>query len=90
MLFRSFGLLGLDRIRIDPYVRGAGNASSTQVTVSLTKDLSISYSQDLATNQQRVIQVEYFLSKKLSIVASREDNNETTALGLDIRLRKRF
>jgi hypothetical protein len=52
--------------------------------------LSVTYSQDLSSNQQRVLQVEYFLSKDLSLVASREENNETTALGLDIRLRKRF
>jgi translocation and assembly module TamB len=84
-----FGLLGLDRLRIDPYVVGAGNKSA-QITLSVTKDLSVTYSQDLSSNQQRVIQVEYFLSKNLSLLATREENNETTALGLDIRLRKRF
>jgi len=84
-----YGLLGLDRVRIDPYLVGAGNKSA-QITLSVTRDLSVTYSQDLSSNQQRVIQVEYFLSKNLSLVASREENNETTALGLDIRLRKRF
>ena len=85
----KFGLLGLDRLRIDPYVVGGGNKSA-QITLSVTKDLSVTYSQDLSSNQQRVIQVEYFLSKNLSLLATREENNETTALGLDIRLRKRF
>ena len=84
-----FGLLGLDRVKIDPYLVGAGNKSA-QITLSVTRDLSVTYSQDLSSNQQRVIQVEYFLSKNLSLVASREENNETTALGLDVRLRKRF
>jgi translocation and assembly module TamB len=88
-LGNRFGLLGLDRVRIDPYLVGAGNKSA-QITLSVTRDLSVTYSQDLSSNQQRVIQVEYFLSKNLSLVASREENNETTALGLDIRLRKRF
>jgi translocation and assembly module TamB len=88
-LGNRFGLLGLDRVRVDPYVVGAGN-NSAQITLSVTRDLSVTYSQDLSSNQQRVLQVEYFLSKNLSLVASREENNETTALGLDIRLRKRF
>jgi len=34
--------------------------------------------------------IEYFISKNLSIVASREESNETSALGLDVKLRKRF
>ncbi len=88
-LGNRFGLLGLDRVRIDPYLVGAGNKSA-QVTLSVTRDLSVTYSQDLSSNQQRVIQVEYFLSKDLSLVASREENNETTALGLDVKLRRRF
>ena len=88
-LGNRLGLLGLDRVRIDPYLVGAGNKSA-QITLSVTRDLSVTYSQDLSSNQQRVIQVEYFLSKNLSLVASREENNETTALGLDVRLRKRF
>lgn len=88
-LGNRYGLLGLDRIRIDPYVVGAGSKSA-QITLSVTKDLSVTYSQDLSSSQQRLIQVEYFLSKNLSLLGTREENNETTALGLDIRLRKRF
>jgi translocation and assembly module TamB len=84
-----FGLLGLDRVKIDPYLVGAGNKSA-QIRLAVTRDLAVTYSQDLSSNQQRVIQIEYFLSKNLSLVASREENNETSALGLDIRLRKRF
>ena len=68
-LGNRYGLLGLDRVRIDPYLVGAGNKSA-QITLSLTRDLSVTYSQDLSSNQQRVIQVEYFLSKNLSLLAS--------------------
>jgi translocation and assembly module TamB len=88
-LGNRYGLLGLDRVKIDPYLVGAGNKSA-QITLSVTRELSVTYSQDLSSNQQRVIQVEYFLTKNLSLVASREENNESSALGLDIRLRKRF
>jgi translocation and assembly module TamB len=87
-----FGLLGLDRIRIDPYLSTENNNTRARVTVTeqVTKDLSVTYSQDVASNEQRVILIEYFFSNNLSILASREETRDTPALGLDIRWRKRF
>ena len=84
--------MGLDWIRIDPHFEGATNNPSVRVTLQqqVSKDLSVTYSQDLATSQQSIIMIEYFLNKNLSIVASREESNETSALGLDIKFRKRF
>ena len=84
--------MGLDWIRIDPTFEGATNNPSVRVTLQqqVSKDLSVTYSQDLATSQQSIIMIEYFLNKNLSIVASREESNETSALGLDIKFRKRF
>jgi hypothetical protein len=86
------GLMGLDWIRVDPHFDNAANNPALRVTLSqqVSKDLSVTYSQDLSSTQQRIIMIEYFLSKNLSIVASREDNNEASALGLDIKLRRRF
>jgi len=86
------GLMGLDWIRVDPHFDNVANNPALRVTLSqqVSKDLSVTYSQDLSSTQQRIILIEYFLSKNLSIVASREENNETSALGLDIKLRKRF
>jgi translocation and assembly module TamB len=87
-----FGLMGLDWIRFDLPVEAANSNPSLRVTLSqqVSKDLSVTYSQDLATSQQRLVLIEYFLTKNLSIVASREEANEISALGLDIKLRKRF
>jgi translocation and assembly module TamB len=87
-----FGLMGLDWIQIDPHFETAIANPTLRVTLSqqVSKDLSVTYSQDLASNQQRLVMIEYFISKNLSIVASREESNETSALGLDIKLRKRF
>lgn len=87
-----FGLMGLDFIRVDLPIESANANPSLRVTLSqqVSKDLSVTYSQDLATSQQRLILVEYFLNKNLSIVASREEANEISALGLDVKLRKRF
>ena len=79
----------LSRVRIDPFLVGAENDPVARVTVSeqITRDLAITYSQDLSSNRQQVILIEYFLSNDTSFLASRD---ETGALGLDIRLRKRF
>ena len=84
--------MGLDWIRVDPVFEGATNNPAVRVTLSqqVSKDLSVTYSQDLATSQQSIIMIEYFLNKNLSIVASREESNETSALGLDVKFRKRF
>ncbi len=39
---------------------------------------------------QRVIMIESSLSKNLSIVAAREETNDSSAFSLDIRLRRRY
>ena len=84
-----FGLIGLDRVRIDPFLVDAANNTAARVTIPLqvTKDLSITYSQDISTSQQQIIQIEYFISKNTSIVATRD---ELGSLALDIKHRTRF
>jgi translocation and assembly module TamB len=84
-----FGLLGLDRVRIDPFLVGAEEDPVTRITISeqITKDLSITYSQDLSSNRQQIILIEYFISRDTSVIASRD---ETGALGLDLKFRARF
>ena len=79
----------LNSVRVDPFLVGAENDPVARVTVSeqITRDLTITYSQDLSSNSQQIIQIEYFLNSDTSFIASRD---ETGALGLDIRLRRRF
>jgi hypothetical protein len=81
------GVLG--RVRIDPFLVGAENNPVARVTISeqITRDLAITYSQDLSSSRQQIILIEYFLNNDTSFIASRD---ETGALGVDIRLRKRF
>jgi translocation and assembly module TamB len=83
------GLFGLDRVRVDPFLIGAENNPGARITLSeqVTKDLSITYSQDLSSNRQQIIQIEYFVNRTTSILASRD---ELGNFGLDVRLRKRF
>ena len=86
----KFNLLGLERIvRIDPFVVGAQNSTTARITLSqqVTKDLSVTYSRDLTSNKQQIIQIEYFVTKNISILASKDEND---VRALDLRLRKRF
>jgi translocation and assembly module TamB len=85
----SLGLLGTGRVRIDPFLVGAENNRGARVTLSeqVTKDLSVSYSQDITTNGQQVILIEYFISRNTSIVASRDEEG---FFGLDVRHRTRL
>jgi translocation and assembly module TamB len=83
------GLLGLDRVRVNPLIVGRGNNPGARITLSeqVTPSLSITYSQDVSSNQEQVILIEYFVDRNTSIVASRD---ELGNLGLDVRKRKRF
>jgi len=83
------GLLGAGRVRIDPFSVGASNTQGTRITLSeqVTKDLSVTYSQDLSSNRQQVILIEYFVSRNTSVLASRD---ELGNFGLDLRHRTRI
>ena len=82
-------LFGLNRFSVDPLLTGRGTDPTARVTVGrrITKDLSITYSTNIASNQDQVILIEYQASDKLSFVASRAQDG---TFGLDVRLRKRF
>jgi autotransporter translocation and assembly factor TamB len=82
------GVLG-NSVRIDPFLVGAENDPKARITLSqqFSKDLSVTYSQDVSSNRQQIIQIEYFVTKNTSILASRD---ETGALGLDVKVRRRF
>lgn len=82
-------ILGGSKVRIEPFQVGAESNPGTRITLSqqVTKDLSITYSQDLSSNRQQVITVEYFVSRNTSVVATRD---ELGNLGLDVRHRTRI
>ncbi|PYP89621.1 MAG: hypothetical protein DMF61_02835 [Blastocatellia bacterium AA13] len=84
-------LFGLNRFSIDPLLVGRGSDPSARVTIGqrVTKDFTITYSQNLTSGingLDRVVLVEYRLSNKLSIIGVRDERD----IGFDIRLRKRF
>jgi translocation and assembly module TamB len=83
------GFLGSGHVRIEPFAVGASSNTGTRVTVSeqVTKDLAVTYSQDLSSSRQDIILIEYFVSRNTSIQASRD---ELGNFGMDVRLRKRL
>lgn len=85
-------LFGLSRFSIDPLLVGRGNDPTARVTIGqrITKDLTVTYSQNLTSGPsgiERVVLVEYRLSNRFSVVGYRNERGE---LGFDVRLRKRF
>lgn len=84
-------LFGITRLRVDPMLGGsvAGQNAAARVSVEeqVTRDLTITYISSAASTQQQVIQVEYNVSRKVSILALRDENG---TFGLDIKIKKRF
>ena len=82
-------LFGLDRFRVDPFLVGNERDPSARVTFGqqVTKDVSITYSTSVSSNEQQVILIEYQVNDSTSIIASRDAEG---AFGLDVRFRKRL
>src|SRR5262249_20064937 len=83
------GVLGTGRVRVDPFLVGTQNNPGARITLSeqVKKELSVTYSQDLSSNRQQVILIEYFVSRNTSILATRD---ELGNFGVDLRHRIRI
>ena len=82
-------IFGLQSFRVDPFLSGAGNDPTARITVSerIAKDLNVTFSRNLTTNEEQIIVVEYLVSRNVSIVGTRDENGN---FGVDFRLRKRL
>jgi translocation and assembly module TamB len=87
-------LFGITRFRVDPGLAEIGSTGSSQnaaarVTVEqqVTRELTITYVSNVGSTQQQVIQVEYNLSRNVSIVALRDYNG---TFGIDFKIKKHF
>ena len=75
-------LFGVTNFRIDPFLAsslattGVTQTTEARVTIQkqVTHDLSVMYSTNAASNQQQVIEVDYALSRNITIVALRDIN----------------
>lgn len=82
-------LFGVSRIKIDPNLYGPGIGTGPRVTVEerLTPDFTVTYSTNTSGSQQRVIEIEYDLSDRVSLIGERDLNG---VFGVEVRFRHRF
>jgi hypothetical protein len=82
-------IFGLESFRVDPFLAGAENDPTARITVSerLSKDMMVTFSRNLTTNQEQIVVIEYDVTKDLSLLATRDEDGK---YGLDFRFRKRW
>ncbi len=83
-------LFGVSRVKVDPNVGGPTNTSGgARVTVEqdVTHNLTVTYITNTATSQERIIQFEWALTDRISLIGIRDQNG---IFGLELKLRRRF
>ncbi len=81
---RMAGWAGLDMLAIDPFQTSAQGDPTTRVTLAkqVTPDLMLSYSSDLGSTQASIYELEYSLSRDVTLTSLRD---RTGSLGADLR-----
>jgi translocation and assembly module TamB len=87
-------LFGITRFRVDPGLNtvgatGSGQNATARITVEqrVTRNLTVTYVSNVNSTQQQVIQLEYNVSRNVSVVALLDQNG---TFGLDIKIKKRL
>jgi translocation and assembly module TamB len=82
-------LFGVSRININPNVGVPGYGSGSLVTVEqqVTHDLTLTYVTDTSYSQYQIIQFEWNISDKVSVLGIRDQNG---VFGVEFRFRRRF
>jgi translocation and assembly module TamB len=84
-------LFGISRLQIDPFVGGIGTESNAAARLTIeqriTPNLTVTYATNATSSAEQVIQIEYTVSRNVSIVALRDING---TFGIDVKFRKRF
>ncbi len=92
-------LFGLSRLEINPVIAGTtGSTPTARLTVArrVSKDLTVTYSTNIASDPNQVLTVEYRLSNRLSFVAQYEQGSlanlstRNNNYSFEVRFRKRF
>lgn len=91
-------LFGLSRLEISPVIGGTGTAPTARLTAArrLSKDLTVTYSTNIASDPNQVLAVEYRVSNRLSFIAEYEQGStrnlstRNNNFSFEIRMRKRF
>lgn len=88
-------LFGVTNFRVDPFLAtslaGSNVTQTTEARVTIqkqvTRDLSITYSTNAASNQQQVIEVDYAIRREITIVALRDING---IYGISVKFTNHF
>ncbi len=84
-------LFGISRFRVDPFLAGTTTDQNAGARVTIeqqvTRNLTVTYSTNATANQQQVIQIEYALNPRVSLVALRDING---IYSVDVKFKKRF
>jgi translocation and assembly module TamB len=91
-------LFGLSRLEISPVISGTGSTPTARLTAArrITKDVTVTYSTNIASDPNQVLAVEYRVSNRLSFVAQYEQGStrnlstRNNNYSFEIRFRKRF
>jgi translocation and assembly module TamB len=91
-------LFGLSRFEINPVIGGAGSTPAARLTLGkrINKDLSVTYSTNVASDPNQILAVEYRVSDRLFFIAQYEQasTRKLTArnnnFSFEIRFRRRF
>jgi translocation and assembly module TamB len=91
-------LFGLTRFEINPVIGGSGSTPAARLTVGkrINKDLSVTYSTNVASDPNQILALEYRLSDRMFIIAQYEQasTRRLTArnnnFNFEIRFRRRF
>ncbi len=91
-------LFGLTRFEINPVLGRTGSSPAARLTVGkrISKELSVTYSTNVASDPNQILALEYRVSDRLSFVAqyeqasTRELSTRNNSFSFEIRFRKRF
>jgi len=91
-------LFGLSRLEISPVIGGTGSAPTARLTAAqrFSKDLTVTYSTNIASDKNQVLAVEYRVSNRISFIAEYEQGStrnlstRSNNFSFEIRMRKRF
>jgi translocation and assembly module TamB len=82
-------LFGVSHIKIDPELSDITTVPQAHLSMEqqIQRDVTLTYTTNLARTQEQLIQIEWDLSRKWSVVAVRDENG---FFGIDFQYRKRF
>jgi len=85
---RSQRLFGAGHIKIDPQSGGAEINSNARITIEqqVSDKVTMTFISSVSQSSQQIVQVEYFINRRLSLVAIRDQNG---VVSFDIKYRQR-